>query len=70
MLIECKQKSMNMRTMENAVVKEVTKEEFEVVELVEDVERSFFITAASQVILRETARTPQEHVSIVNPLNM
>ena len=56
--------------MDIEVVEEVTKEEFKVVELVEDMDRSFYTIAANQVILRETSRIPQLHVSIVNPVIM
>ena len=37
--------------MENAMVEEVTKEEIKVVELVEEIDKLFAITASSQVIL-------------------
>jgi len=56
--------------MDNTLVKEATKEEVEVLELVEDVDKSFSITMVRQVILREIFRTLQRHVSTVNPLTM
>lgn len=59
-----------MKKMDNVVVEEFTNEEVEVVELVEDMNRSFAITVANQVILRDNARTPQQNVITVNPLTM
>jgi len=42
---------MDMKEVDSAMVEEATKEVVEVLELVEDVEKSFAITAAIQVIL-------------------
>ena len=59
-----------MREMDNIVVNEVTKEEVEVMELVEDMDKSFSVIVANQVIFQETSRTPQWHASIANPLTV
>lgn len=69
-LIECKKKNMDMKEMDNMVVEETTKEYFEVLELVEDIDRSFVIIAAKQVILREIVKTLLRHVTNVNLLTV
>lgn len=69
-LIGWNKKIMDKRTMENMVVNEITKEELEVVELIEDMDKLFSISMASQVILWEIVRFPQRHVITVHPLTM
>lgn len=50
---------MDMKVVDNMVVEEATKEEVELLELVEDMDRSFATTEARKVILREIVKTLQ-----------
>lgn len=61
---------MDMKVVDSTMVEEVTKEEVKVLDLVEDMDRSFVIIVTKQVILREIVRSLQWHVSTVNPLTM